>query len=1156
MKSLSSLPHPDNWRTQHMPEPTAPLANSFPLRCSAVLTLLFLFALLLPSSPIFPSQASYIPVHTGLELIVMVVSAMVFSLGWNLRRRPSAGAEVLLGIAALGVLLTEMAHTLSYPGMPDLVSPNSAEKAINFWLVARLMAAASLLAVALRPVWTWSLSTCYKALGACLALVVVIWWSGLLHAEWWPRTFSPELGLSTFKIVSEYVLVGLYMAAALGFYWGQRIAGTEKSLWLGAASWTLGLAELFFTLYQNVTDLFNLLGHMYLAIGYVMIYRGVYVVGVEAPLRALREREFLFSSLYANMLNGCAYCRMVYEQDQPVDFVYLSVNPAFEQQTGLRNVVGHGVCELIPGIRTAVPELFEIYGRVARSGAPESKEIFVPGLEQWFAIAAYCPTPGHFVSVFDVITERKNQQARIERLMRVYAVLSSINSTIVRIHDRQALLEKSCSIAVEMGRFTLAWVGMLRQDGAALHPIASCGADLSTIADIPVSDSIDTPYGPQQALTSQQAVICNNVAQLPHLDQVYAEALKLGAPSVCTLPLVVDERSIGVLALHASEVDFFDADERKLLEELAADISFALQYIEREERINYLAYYDDLTGLPNRTLFLDRVGQILCCTDGEKEMAAVFLLDLDRFTRVNESYGRHTGDLLLKLVAARLRAALPESYTLARLGSDRFAIAVSNLRHSGEAAVALNEQLFTALAEPFALEGMNLRLSAHAGIALYPDDGKNAITLLQCAESALREARAEGARSRYYAPDINARVAARLQLESELHHALDAGEFVMHYQPRVDLGNGHIAGAEALIRWQHPIRGLLMPAAFIAAAEETGAIIPIGAWAIDAVCSQQAAWLAAGLDIVPVSINLSSVQFLSEQLLPELVAALARHGIPAKHIELELTESVVMRNPEEAAKTMKGFRDCGLRLSLDDFGTGYSSLAYLRQFPFDFVKIDRTFIRDITCSPDDAAIATAVIAMAHRLNLKVVAEGVESEGQMRYLRKHDCDQVQGYFFSRPVPAEAFGDMLREARCLPIRSPAEQAESRTVLLVDDDPGTLSALKRLLQREGYRVLTAGSAQEGLDLLATNEVQVIVSDQRMAGISGSEFLGIVKELHPDTVRIILSGYTDLQVIMDAVNRGAVYKLLTKPWDDEQLKEQIRDAFLRYRPLAKKPV
>jgi diguanylate cyclase (GGDEF)-like protein/PAS domain S-box-containing protein len=750
------------------------------------------------------------------------------------------------------------------------------------------------------------------------------------------------------------------------------------------------------------------------------------------------------------------------------------------------------------------------------------------------------------------VTEQKEQQRRIAKLNRIYAVLSGINSAIVRIHNRKDLLQEACRVAVDLGTFSMAWAGLIEPGALDGEVVARMGGQKEYLEGIHLtirSDSPDSLRPGCTALREKRAVICNDVSLEPTLDRFRDELLAYGHRSVASLPLILDGVAVGVISLFAGETGFFDDEEIRLLSELAGDLSFGLQFIQKEERLNYLAYYDGLTGLPNGMLLRDRLAQQLQGAKHNREIMAVIAVDLIGFSRLNDALGRHAGDAVLVQVAQRLKSELAEPASIARFGGDSFIIAVPELQQATDAVSILERQVFHAIDIPFLIDGQEVRISARAGVSLFPNDGGDSAELIKNAEVALNKARSGSERYVFYAPRMNASIAARLALESELRRALDARQFVVHYQPRVDVLSGRIVSAEALIRWQHPERGIIPPVEFVPLLEETGLIVHVGAWVIDAVCEQQAAWARQRIEIVPIAINLSTVQFKKGQVVQTIRDAIARHGVRNEHLEFELTESIVVDDPEQAACDLRALKDVGVRLSLDDFGTGYSSLAYLKRFPFDAVKIDRAFVTDITRSAEDAAIATAVIAMAHSLGLRVVAEGVETEGQLRYLRKQRCDEIQGYFFSPPVPAADFELMLRSEKRMTLeRAPAEATD--TLLIVDDEPNNLLALKRLLRREGYQVLTASSGQEGLDLLALNTVQVIVSDQRMPGMCGSEFLGIVKELYPDTIRIILSGYADLSTVTDSVNRGAVFKFLTKPWEDDQLREHIRDAFRRYRP------
>jgi diguanylate cyclase (GGDEF)-like protein len=745
--------------------------------------------------------------------------------------------------------------------------------------------------------------------------------------------------------------------------------------------------------------------------------------------------------------------------------------------------------------------------------------------------------------------QRAAAEATLVRLSRIREVLSSINSAIVRVHERGALFREACRIAVEAGGFALAAIAMRGRDSGDMTTVAASGPDAKLFRGVRREDEGDPV---SEMMRTGQPAFCNDIAREERRGEVLERMLQLGYRSAIALPLTSGGEVVGLLELCSREPGVFVDDELLLLRELAGDISFALEYIAKSERLDYLAYYDAMTDLPNATLFQDRLGQLVRGATSETGRIAVVLFDLDRFSEVNDRFGRHAGDLLLKHVATRLSDAQGEPRTLARIGANRFAAAVAPLRKSADALDVVRQRVFEPLEQPFPIDGTEIRLSARAGIAIFPSDGTDAGTLVRHAEAALRQAQGAG-RFHYYSADANARIAARLELERQLREAIDKRQFVLHYQPRVDLVSGLIVAAEALIRWQHPSRGLLDPDEFIPVAEQTGFIDAIGDWVIDAVCAQQAAWLVRHGATVPVALNLSAVQIGKDDFLDRLQQALAGRDLDRKYLEVELTESAVMENLDDAMRTLSALRALGIALSLDDFGTGYSSLAYLKQFPFNFVKIDKSFIAGIVHNPEDAIIARAIIALAHRLNLRVVAEGVENEAQVTYLRNNGCDEIQGYYFSRPVPAEDFGEMLQAGKRLELAPLASDEGACTILAVDGDAETLAALKRVLLTEACEVLTAQSGEQALEVLSLNVVQVIVCDQRMPGMSGTQFCSRVRSLHPDTVRIVLAGYADIEAVVDAVNRGVVYRFLTKPLDDRLLRAHVRDALRHYSAAAR---
>lgn len=564
-----------------------------------------------------------------------------------------------------------------------------------------------------------------------------------------------------------------------------------------------------------------------------------------------------------------------------------------------------------------------------------------------------------------------------------------------------------------------------------------------------------------------------------------------------------------------------------------------------EDQLEYQAGHDALTTLANRNLLADRLEQAIARAQRYKSMVAVLLLDLDRFKLVNDGLGHDVGDALLTIVAQRLTACVRSIDTVARLGGDEFVVVMTELDSELDVAPTARK-LLGQVSQPMTIAEREIVATASLGIALYPKDAEHASALLRNADVAMYRAKELGRNSmQFYTAALNASTLARLELDTALRRALERNEFVLYYQPKVELQRGQVIGAEALIRWRHPQHGMVAPGDFIPVAEETGLIGPIGEWALDHAVAQLKAWQGEGLPNVCLAVNLSARQFQQENLAKVVAQALRLHDVAAQYLELEVTESAVMQDPEKTVDTLRELKQIGVRLALDDFGTGYSSLNYLKRFPIDSLKIDQSFVRDITTDPDDAAIALTVITLAHSLKLGVVAEGVETEAQLSLLRRHRCDEMQGFYFSRPLPADDFATLLREGRTLSPGTAAEMEKARTLLLVDDEPNILSALTRLLRRDGYRILTATSAAVGLELLALHEVQVIISDQRMPEMSGTEFLGRVKEMYPDTIRIVLSGYTELRSITDAINHGAIYKFLTKPWEDDLLRENIREAF-----------
>ena len=621
------------------------------------------------------------------------------------------------------------------------------------------------------------------------------------------------------------------------------------------------------------------------------------------------------------------------------------------------------------------------------------------------------------------VEERKKQEAKVARLNRVYAVLSGINTTIVRTGDRQKLFEEACRIAVEHGGFRMAWIGLLDPNGVDLTPVARAGVDEGYLDQIRLTardDVADHDPLVARALRGNAPIVCNDIGTDARMARWREEALARGYRSLVVFPLRVGDKTVGLLLLYAPDKDFFDTEEMRLLAEIAGDISFALDHIGKGERLNYLAYYDVLTGLPNRALFYDRANQLLRAAkkQGGGRKVALMLLDLERFHTVNETFGRGAGDAALRQVAERLAAGRLGPDHLARIGADVFAAVLGDLEKEEEAAHFVEQRVIELLHEPIVVNGQELRISARAGIALFPADGADVEALFHNAEAALKKTKLSGDRYLFYTPALNARTAERLRLENKLRRALERRELTLHFQPVVNLTKGNICGLEALMRWRDPDLGPVPPAKFIPVLEETGLILEAGRWALEQAVADFRRWQADGMRPPRIAVNVSQVQLRQKDFVATVQRALDGAAGAAGVLELEITESLIMQDVEANIQKLKAVRDMGVEVAIDDFGTGFSSLSYIAKLPINVLKIDRAFIMNVTRNPGDVSIVTTMISLAHSLDLKVVAEGVETEEQAKLLRLLKCDEIQGYLFSPAVPAEQIGQFLRENKSLP------------------------------------------------------------------------------------------------------------------------------------------
>jgi diguanylate cyclase (GGDEF)-like protein len=642
---------------------------------------------------------------------------------------------------------------------------------------------------------------------------------------------------------------------------------------------------------------------------------------------------------------------------------------------------------------------------------------------------------------FDRADEKARTEEQKERLTRMFAALSATNEAIMRAKTRAEMFELVCVAASNGGKFTSTTIALADPASDALDVVAVAGLAADTIRNIKLSIDDRRPEGrglSGTAFRSRQACISNDYRADQRASAFHARLRSDGARSGAAFPLLVHGDAVGVIMFMAAEKDTFTPEFVELLQRLADNVSFALENFKRadektkaDERIEYLASHDSLTNLPNREMFNELLRYAIEAARRYQRRFAVLFIDLDRFKIINDSLGHDAGDVLLVEIANRLRSSLRSSDVVARLGGDEFVVILEETAES-DAIERIARNLLSVLSQPLQLSGHECHTTASIGIAMYPSDGSDVQTLTKNADMAMYLAKEDGKNGfRFFTNAIKTQSIERLTLETALRRALDRNQFALHYQPKVDMTTGQITGVEALLRWTHPDLGVLPPAQFIPLAEETGLIVPIGRWVLNEACAQNMAWQRRGLRPVSMAVNLSPRQFVDEHLLQDIDEALAASGMSPVLLQLEVTESMVMRNVSRAVKVLDAIQSRGIRLAIDDFGTGYSSMSLMKQFPIDTIKIDRSFVRDLPRDSEDQAIAQAIISMGKALGMTVVAEGVETVEQQTFLRDHACDEMQGYLFSKPVPPRQLAELLRSPPLLasPPLQPATDAPNK-------------------------------------------------------------------------------------------------------------------------------
>jgi diguanylate cyclase (GGDEF)-like protein len=608
-------------------------------------------------------------------------------------------------------------------------------------------------------------------------------------------------------------------------------------------------------------------------------------------------------------------------------------------------------------------------------------------------------------------SERKRAENRLKYLNRLYAMVTGISTSMVRVRDRDDLFNRSCQTAVEHGQFEMAWIAVIDRNQKRIVPAAWAGNDEPAIAAIKghfasSAGTLDGKTLAARAIREKVAVVSNDVQNDESLifGKMHAES---GVRSLAVFPLIVSDNAIGVLALYTSKPEFFDAAGLLLLTQLAGNVAFAIDHLDRQERLDRLSNYDTLTGLANRRSFHERVAQYMLSAGDAGHKMAVFLIDLERFKKLNDSLGRSAGDALLKQVAEWLAQNAENVNLVARLDADHFAVVLPKVTYEANVARVLEKTIAAFMKHEFSLNDAVYRMAAKIGVAVFPDDGTDADTLFNNAEAALKKAKASRDRYLFYAQKMTETVALSLGIENRLRRALEREEFVLHYQPKVSIASGKLTGAEALLRWNDPVSGLTLPGRFIPILEETGLIHDVGRWALRKAVEDYQRWRKHGLPAVRIAVNVSPLQLRNQNFVADIQQAIGVAPDAAAGLQLEITESVIMQDVNHSIDSLLAIRALGVTIAIDDFGTGFSSLNYLAKLPVDTLKIDRSFVVEMVSAAGGLTLVSVIIDLARALKLNTVAEGVETDEQLRQLRTLGCDEMQGYLFGKPVPVESF-----------------------------------------------------------------------------------------------------------------------------------------------------
>ncbi len=920
------------------------------------LALLLAMANAIPPIPSLQQIPDYISYHLILELISIIIAMLIFAVGWHAYERQLPGDIFLLACAFFAVAILDLSHVLSFPGMPDFITPSDTEKTINFWLAARSIAAVALLLAAIRRLPAFqSAHPRYLILGLVIVTLALLHGLFLFYPQLMPATFSQEQGLTGFKIGYEYAVISINLLTAVLLVLHMRKPQEMRIVSMFGAVTILALSELCFTLYSDVADIYNLLGHIYKVIGYLFLYHGIFVDTFDRPYTQLQSSQ---DKLQATL---DASPDLLFEMDLNGRYVdYHSSRASLLAAPG-ETLIGKNIFDVMPteAAQICMSALHEADLKGHSSGkqimldVPEGKRYFELSVSRKPSQVDEIP---HLIVLSRDITERHEADMQMHKL--VQAVEQSPNSIVIT--DLDANIEYANPAFIQATGYTLQEV--MGQNPRILH-------------------SGKTPKERYSEMWSQ-------LTQGKNWKGEFINCRKDGTEYTELISISPVRQADGSITHYLA---------------IKEDIT---QKKQMELQIEKIEHFDLLTDLPNSSLLRNRTEFAISYSQRQQQKMAVMFLDIDNFNHINNSQGRSAGDAILIQLALRLRKKLRNEDTVSRVSGDEFILVFP--AQTDNNALHLAEKLLRLISEPFYIETSEHMVTCSIGIAMYPDDGENFETLSKNAEVAMHRAKNDGRNTiRFFKAEMQEQLSRSLLLGNALHYAMDRNQFQLHFQPQISLSDGRVIGAEALLRWQHPELGAISPAEFIPIAEHSGQIVSIGEWVLRTAVRQLKHWLDDGMPPMIIAVNLSAVQFNHFNLTRMVSSILQGEQLPARHLELELTESVTMSNPQGAIEIMNQLYEQGVRMSIDDFGTGYSSLSYLKQFRIYKLKIDQSFVRNINNDAHDKSIVTTIISMANSLGFTTIAEGVETEQQLDILRQLGCDEVQGYLYSRPIPASEF-----------------------------------------------------------------------------------------------------------------------------------------------------